>query len=157
MDKPVQHTARVVTAVLTRAVSSGDMTLREAEAALAAERERAARLGAMLAARQQAADERLAALDRKVACLLGDAGALAACTASELEALEQVCTRHWAPAIGSGCCIPAGRLAEWGSHCRWLRAGCAQLALTLWPCRAGAARRHGRSAAGGGQGGGPRG
>ena len=67
------------------------MTLREAEAALAAERERAARLGAMLAARQQAAGERLAALERRVACLLGDADALAACTATELEALEQVC------------------------------------------------------------------
>lgn len=66
------------------------MTLREAEAALAAERERAARLVAMLAARQQAADERLAALERRVACLLGDADALAACTAAELEAHEQV-------------------------------------------------------------------
>jgi 2-methylisocitrate lyase-like PEP mutase family enzyme len=80
-------------------VLSGEVALREAEAALAAERERAARLVALLTARQQAADERLAALDRKVACLLGGADALRACTATELETLEQVC-------------------AAWGSVCR---------------------------------------
>lgn len=47
----------------------------------------------------QAADERVAALERRVACLLGSADALAACTATELESLEQV-TQY-----SSGCCL----------------------------------------------------
>jgi hypothetical protein len=98
------------------AVSSGDMTLREAEAALAAERERAARLGAMLAARQQAAEERLAALERRVACLLGNPEALAACTAAELEALEQVCTAWTA-------CSMQELLLHDVFHCRGLQSG----------------------------------
>ena len=87
----------------SRAAPSGEGALEDAEAALAAERERAARLGALLAARQQAAAERLAAMDQKVACLLGSADALAACTAPELEALEQVWSALWF-AHHSHCC-----------------------------------------------------
>lgn len=88
---------------LVHVQTAGETALREAQAALAAERERCARLAALLTARQQAADERIGSLERRLACLAGDADALSACTAAELEALEQV-------GLGSGIpsqkCIP---------------------------------------------------